>query len=70
MSRFFAGFVLGALGGAAVAYLIMNQGPATDLYDRGKRFVDTARSNINDAVEEGQSSAERIRSDLSPPPDA
>ncbi len=38
---------------------------ATDLYERGKNVVENARSNINAAVDEGQTSAEHIRDDLS-----
>ncbi len=68
MSRFFSGFVLGAIGGAALAYMIMHEGSwqtdAGDLYARGKRFVETARSNLDEAVQEGQSSADQIRNDL------
>jgi hypothetical protein len=38
---------------------------ATDLYERGKNVVENARSNINAAVDEGQTSADQIRDDLS-----
>jgi hypothetical protein len=38
---------------------------ASDLYERGKNVVENARSNINAAVDEGQTSADHIRDDLS-----
>lgn len=38
---------------------------ATDLYERGKNVVENARSNITAAVDEGQTSADQIRDDLS-----
>lgn len=98
---FFAGFVLGGLVGAVLAYLIMQeeardaivgkareagnfamdatgdlrgrvsdvastfQANAADLYERGKTVVDAARSNINAAVDEGQTTAHQMRDDLS-----
>jgi hypothetical protein len=87
---FFAGFIVGALAGGIVAYLMMQEdardlivgkareagnyaidatgdlrSKATDLYERGKNVVENARSNINAAVDEGQTSADQIRDDLS-----
>jgi gas vesicle protein len=38
---------------------------AADLYERGKNVVENARSNIDAAVGEGQTSADKIRDDLS-----
>lgn len=38
---------------------------ASDLYERGKNVVENARTNLNAAVDEGQTSAEQIRDDLS-----
>jgi hypothetical protein len=87
---FFAGFIVGALAGGIVAYLMTQEdardlivgkareagnyamdatgdlrSKATDLYERGKNVVENARSNINAAVDEGQTSADQIRDDLS-----
>lgn len=87
---FFAGFLVGAIAGAAAAYLITQEeardalvgkareagnyamdatgdlrSRATDLYERGKNVVENARTNINAAVDEGQTSADTIRDDLS-----
>lgn len=98
---FFAGFIVGALAGAVLAYVITQeeardvivgkareasnlamdatgdlrgkvtdvasslQSNAADLYARGKGVVDNARANINAAVEEGQTTAEELRDDLS-----
>lgn len=41
------------------------QANAADLYARGKNVVDNARTNITAAVDEGQTTAERLREDLS-----
>jgi len=41
------------------------QGSAADLYARGKNVVDSARSNVNAAVDEGQATAGRVRNELS-----
>lgn len=38
---------------------------AADLYARGKTVVDNARSNVDAAVAEGQSTASRLQTDLS-----
>lgn len=38
---------------------------ASDLYERGKAVVDNARANMNAAVDEGQTTAEHLRDDLS-----
>jgi hypothetical protein len=87
---FFAGFIVGALAGGAIAYLMTQEdardliigkareagnyamdatgdlrSKATDLYERGKNVVENARSNINAAVDEGHTSADKIRDDLS-----
>lgn len=87
---FFAGFIVGALAGGIVAYLMTQEdardlivgkareagnyamdatgdlrSKANDLYERGKNVVENARSNINAAVDEGQTSADQIRDDLS-----
>lgn len=87
---FFAGFIVGAIAGGVIAYLMTQEdardlivgkareagnyavdatgdlrSKATDLYERGKNVVDNARSNINAAVDEGQTSADQIRDDLS-----
>lgn len=87
---FFAGFIVGAIAGGVIAYLMTQEDArdvivgkareasnfamdatgdlrtkATDLYERGKNVVDNARSNINAAVDEGQTSADQIRDDLS-----
>jgi hypothetical protein len=87
---FFAGFILGALAGGAIAYLMTQEdardlivgkareagnyavdatgdlrSKAADLYERGKNVVENARSNINAAVDEGHTSADKIRDDLS-----
>jgi hypothetical protein len=87
---FFAGFIVGAVAGGVIAYLMMQEDArdlivgkareagnfavdatedlrnrATDLYERGKNVVENARSNINAAVDEGQTSADQIRDDLS-----
>lgn len=37
---------------------------ASDLYERGKQVVDGARSNFEAAVDEGRSTADKIRDDL------
>lgn len=87
---FFAGFIVGAIAGGVIAYLMTQEeardvivgkareasnfamdatgdlrSKASDLYERGKNVVDNARSNINAAVDEGQTSADHIRDDLS-----
>jgi hypothetical protein len=87
---FFAGFIMGAIAGGVIAYLMTQEeardaivgkareagnfavdatgdlrSKATDLYERGKNVVESARSNINAAVDEGQTSADQIREDLS-----
>ncbi len=41
------------------------QSNAADLYARGKTVVEKARSNVNAAVDEGQTTAEYLRGDLS-----
>jgi len=100
-SGFFAGFIVGGLVGAALAYFITQedardaivgkareagnfamdatgdlrgrvsdvatniQASAADLYERGKTVVEGARSNINAAVDEGQTTATQMRDDLS-----
>ncbi len=38
---------------------------AADLYTRGKTVVENARSNVGAAVDEGQDTADRLRTDLS-----
>lgn len=40
-------------------------GDLRDLYARGKSVVENARSNINAAVDEGQTTADQLRKDLS-----
>jgi len=90
---FFAGFIVGAIAGGVIAYLLMQEDArdlivgkareasnyamdatgdlrsrATDLYERGKNVVENARSNINAAVDEGQTSADQIRDELSRQP--
>jgi gas vesicle protein len=40
---------------------------AADLYTRGKTIVESARSNVDAAVAEGQAQAQRTREDLSRP---
>lgn len=87
---FFAGFIVGAIAGGVIAYLMTQEDArdmivgkareasnyamdatgdlrtkASDLYERGKNVVENARSNINAAVDEGQTSADHIRDDLS-----
>ena len=87
---FFAGFIVGALLGAALAYVITQEeardlivgkareagnfamdatgdlrANAQDLYERGKSVVDNARSNVNAAVDEGQTTANQLRDELS-----
>jgi gas vesicle protein len=98
---FFAGFLLGAIAGAAIAMMLTReetrdllvgkareagnlamdasgdlrgrlndvtsqwQDSAAELYERGKTIVDNARSTINDAVDEGTTSARDVREDLS-----
>jgi hypothetical protein len=87
---FFSGFIIGAVAGGVIAYLMMQEDArdvivgkareagnfamdatgdlrtrASDLYERGKNVVENARSNINAAVDEGQTSADKIRDDLS-----
>jgi gas vesicle protein len=100
-SGFFAGFILGGLAGAALAYFITQeeardavvgkareagnfamdatgdlrgrvsdvastlQANAADLYERGKSVVEGARTNINAAVDEGQTTADQLRDELS-----
>ena len=41
------------------------QANAADLYARGKTVVDNARSNVDAAVDEGRSTSDRLRTDLS-----
>jgi hypothetical protein len=41
------------------------QANAADLYARGKSVVDNARSNISAAVDEGQTTADLLRDELS-----
>ncbi len=41
------------------------QGNAADLYARGKNVVENARTTINAAVDEGQTTADQVRGDLS-----
>jgi len=101
VSKFFAGFVTGAIAGGILAYLIAQeeardaivgkareagnfamdatgdlrgrvtdvassiQANAADLYARGKSVVDNARSNIDAAVDEGQTTANQLRDELS-----
>ncbi len=87
---FFAGFIVGAIAGGVIAYLMTQEdardlivgkareagnyamdatgdlrSKATDLYERGKNVVENARSNITAAVDEGQTSADKIRDELS-----
>ena len=87
---FVAGFIVGAIAGGVIAYLMTQEdardllvgkareagnyavdatgdlrSKASDLYERGKNVVENARSNINAAVDEGQTSADQIRDDLS-----
>lgn len=87
---FFAGFIVGAIAGGVIAYLMTQEdardvivgkareagnyamdatgdlrSKASDLYERGKNVVENARSNINAAVDEGQTNADLIRDDLS-----
>lgn len=37
---------------------------ASDLYERGRQVIDNARGNFKGAVDEGRSSAERLRDEL------
>lgn len=103
---FFAGFLLGAIVGGAVAVLLTQeetrdvlvgkareagnlamdatgdlrgrvtgvtstwQESAADLYERGRQVVENARSNFNEAVEEGNASAESLREELERKADA
>lgn len=87
---FFAGFIVGALAGAALAYFITQEeardlivgkareagnfamdatgdlrANAADLYERGRTVVENARTNVNAAVDEGQTTAHQMRDDLS-----
>lgn len=87
---FLAGFVIGGLAGAALAYVITQEeardmivgkareagnfamdatgdlrANAADLYERGKSVVEGARTNVNAAVDEGQTTAQTMRDDLS-----
>jgi gas vesicle protein len=98
---FFAGFIIGGIVGATLAYLVTQedardaivgkareagnyamdatgdlrgrvsdvatnfQASAADLYERGRTVVESARSNINAAVDEGQTTANQMRDDLS-----
>ena len=98
---FFSGFLLGAMAGGLIAYLIVQeeardallgkareagnfamdatgdlrgrvsdaassiQSNAADLYARGKTVVDNARSTIDAAVDEGETTASQMREDLS-----
>lgn len=87
---FFTGFLVGAIAGGVIAYLLVQEdardllvgkareasnfaldatgdlrSKASDLYERGKNVVENARSNIDAAVDEGQTSADQIRDDLS-----
>lgn len=87
---FFAGFIVGALAGAALAYVITQEeardlivgkareagnfamdatgdlrANAADLYERGRTVVENARTNVNAAVDEGQTTAHQMRDDLS-----
>lgn len=98
---FFAGFVVGAIAGGVLAYIITQeeardaivgkareagnfamdatgdlrgrvtdvasslQANAADLYARGRSVVENARSNIDAAVDEGQTAADQLRDDLS-----
>jgi gas vesicle protein len=41
------------------------QANAADLYERGKTVVEGARTNINAAVDEGQTTANQMRDELS-----
>jgi len=41
------------------------QANAADLYTRGKTVVDNARTNVNAAVDEGQTTANQLRDELS-----
>ncbi len=69
--KFFLGFVLGAIAGAAVAFYTSpadQSGPAkvlgdefSTLYARGKRVVDDARAQLDDAVDTGKAAAEEQR---------
>jgi gas vesicle protein len=97
---FFAGFLLGAVVGGAVAVFLIQeetrdllvgkareasnfamdatgdlrgkvtdvtaqwQDSAADLYERGRKVVENARSNIGAAVDEGTQSAEDVRTEL------
>lgn len=40
------------------------QSSASDLYERGKHVVESARANVDAAVSEGKDSAEQAREDL------
>jgi dsDNA-specific endonuclease/ATPase MutS2 len=40
------------------------QSSASDLYERGKNVVDSARTNVDAAVDEAKSSADKAREDL------
>lgn len=40
------------------------QATAADLYERGRTVIDSARSNVGDAVNEGQQAAQATRQDL------
>lgn len=87
---FFAGFIVGGLVGAALAYFITQEeardmivgkareasnfamdatgdlrANAADLYERGRTVVENARTNVNAAVDEGQTTAHQMRDDLS-----
>lgn len=86
---FFAGFLIGAVAGAAAAAFLTQddarerlagkareagekmgdvtsqwQSSVSDLYERGRQVVERARSNIDAAVVEGQTTAQTTHDDL------
>jgi gas vesicle protein len=61
----FAMDATGDLRGKVTDVATSLQANAADLYARGKSVVDNARSNINAAVDEGQTTAEQLRDQLS-----
>jgi len=67
---FVTGFFIGALLGASVAMLISPEGNdgrserLRDLYTRGKEIIDTARDDLDKALDEGRAAANAQRKRL------